>query len=423
MSFFPLLMTCVATLVGGGLVLGSSQEAYKFGWGVLFYPLGASLGFLFLAAGIGKKLSKLQLATIAQIFEKTYHSTALKKIASLLSIITLFMILVAQFLASKKFMVSLGVDSQIYFIGFWGIVIAYTSRGGLKAVINTDIIQAVFFVFTFLICFFWVANSIDISFFTILESSLQADIFATHPSKIFGWLFMPLFFILIAQDVAQRCFAGDSSKIVVQATFWAGIFTFFLGMIPVFLGIVAREIGITVPAEASVLMTVVEQTTNPIISAAVGCAVLIAIISTADSVLNAISSNLSQDFRLFSSKNYEILASQLVTAGIASFAIFISYLFDNVLNVLVQSYELYVSILFIPIFIALFKQKGNFLSAVLSMIFGIIGFIFFRIVSVPVLQEIFSILLSLVGFGVGELIMVINKRKTSQILKDYQKIT
>ena len=39
---FPLMMTFLATQVGGGLILGAADEAYRFGWPVLLYPLGAS---------------------------------------------------------------------------------------------------------------------------------------------------------------------------------------------------------------------------------------------------------------------------------------------------------------------------------------------------------------------------------------------
>ena len=57
-QLFPLMMTFLATLVGGGLVLGSADEAYRFGWTVLLYPIGAALGLILLGAGIGAQISK-----------------------------------------------------------------------------------------------------------------------------------------------------------------------------------------------------------------------------------------------------------------------------------------------------------------------------------------------------------------------------
>src|SRR4051812_25882927 len=72
--FFPLLMTFVATQIGGGLVLGAAQEAYQFGWSVLLYPLGACLGFVVLALGIGKKLARFSVSTVAELLEVVYGS-------------------------------------------------------------------------------------------------------------------------------------------------------------------------------------------------------------------------------------------------------------------------------------------------------------------------------------------------------------
>ena len=110
---FPLMMTFLATQVGGGVVLGAAEEAYRFGWPVLLYPLGAALGLILLGCGVGRKLAGFQVNTIAQIFEVVYGSAMLRKIASILSVISLFMILVAQIIASNKFLVSLGFNNTL----------------------------------------------------------------------------------------------------------------------------------------------------------------------------------------------------------------------------------------------------------------------------------------------------------------------
>ena len=67
------------------------------------------------------------------------------------------MILIAQILASNK-IVSLGVDNLWIFYLFWGLLIAYTALGGIRAVVATDMIQAgvlIFFLFTAFFYAFW----------------------------------------------------------------------------------------------------------------------------------------------------------------------------------------------------------------------------------------------------------------------------
>lgn len=404
LKFFPLMMTFVATQVGGGLVLGSTEEAFRYGWGVLFYPLGAALGLLLLAAGIGKLMARFQVSTVAQIFEVAYGSTLLKKIASMLSILSLFMIFIAQIIASYKFMLSVGFSNEWLFIGFWAIVIVYTVLGGLKAVVATDILQAIFFIVAFIVCFIFA--------FTTYSSPEPAAHITSHfefnQNKLWGWLLMPMLFMVIEQDMAQRCFAAQAPKIVTKATAWAGVITLGVCLIPVFFGILAKNLQISIPEGASVLMTIIQKTTNPTIAAFAGCAIIAAIISTADSLINAISSNLAQDF---SFAKQSIRKAQLLTAIIGILGIVVSFYFNNVVDLLIQSYELSVSCLFIPIIMALFKKKCHRSSAASAMIAGVAGFIFFRVFETALPKEVLSILLSLCGYLISELIILKNRQK------------
>lgn len=401
LKFFPLMMTFIATQVGGGLILGSAEEAYQFGWGVLFYPLGSAVGLLLLGLGLGRKLAKFKVSTIAQIFEVVYGSVKLKKLASVFSILSLFLILIAQITASSKFMVSLGVDSKLLFFAFWGIVIFYTSLGGLKAVVATDIVQAAFFIGAFIICFGFILYTSDITPLQVIEEGWKNESFQFSQSKLLGWLLMPLLFMVIEQDMGQRCLSADKPKTVSKATLCAGIVTFLVAIFPIYLGIFAKGMNLEVNPGASVLMTVIEKTSTPFLTALIGCAILVAIISTADSLLNAISSNVAQDFDFV--KKDPIAFSQKITFVVSVLAIACSYYFNNILDLLVLSYELSVCCLFVPIFAALFKEKGNVQAASLAIILGATGFIGTRLVPIEFPKEIFCLLLSGLGYGIGEL--------------------
>lgn len=406
---FPLMMTFLATQVGGGIILGAADEAYQFGWPVLFYPLGAALGLILLGVGMGRKLAEFQVSTVAQIFEVVYRSAMLRKIASVLSVISLFMILVAQIIASHKFLVSLGFNNVPLFIVFWTIVIVYTTQGGLRAVISTDLVQASFFSTVFLLCFGFVLYS-DPSI-SALQLPQWGEFLSISP-KLCGWLLMPLFFMIIEQDMGQRCFAGDSPQVVSKASFLAGIGTLIICIIPVFFGCLANTLDLEVPQGSSVLILAIAKTTNPWITALVGCAILAAIISTATSLINAISSNISSDFQLaLFQKIHAVGIARFMTCIISMAAIFFAFYFDNIVGLLMQSYELSVSCLFIPLLIALFKKQGNFLSALMAILFGLIGFFLFRIYPIAFPREIASILLSLLGFSCGEMSTYYHGRK------------
>lgn len=405
---FPLMMTFLATQVGGGVVLGAADEAFIFGWPVLLYPLGVALGLILLGAGVGKKLAGFKVSTVAQIFEVVYRSPMLRKVASILSIISLFMILVAQIIASAKFLGSLGVNNTPLFIAFWAIVIVYTAQGGLRAVISTDKVQAAFFSVVFLLCFGFVLYS-DPSI--IAMPTFQLENFEKVSTKLCGWLLMPLLFMVIEQDIGQRCFAGASAKIVSRASFFAGIITLIVCVVPVFFGCLAKTMELKISPGSSVLLTAVAKTTNPWIASLVGCAVIAAIISTATSLINAISSNITSDFKLaiFQQKN-SMRIVQAITCVISIAAIFFAFYFNNIVDLLIQSYELSVSCLFISIFIALFKKKGNFEAALISIFFGALGFVLFRIYPIKIPKEVCGIILSMIGYLIGELYAYYKKR-------------
>ncbi len=406
--FFPLMMTFVATQVGGGLVLGAAEEAYKFGWSVLFYPMGASIGLILLGLGMGRKLAQMQVSTIAELFEVIYGSKLLRKIASILSILSLFMILAAQFIASHKFMIAMGVTNELYFIAFWAIVIIYTAFGGLKAVIATDLIQAGFFIAIFLSCLgfvCWNQGSLPI---------IPTQTFDFEYSKLIGWLCMPLFFMIIEQDMGQRCLATKSPKIVTKATIWAGITTMLICMIPILFGILAKSQGLIIPPGSSVLMTFMIQATNPTLAALMASAVLVAIISTADSLINAIGSNIAHDF----GSNLKLRASRVIGTTIGFAGILFSYYFNNIVDLLIQSYELSISCLFIPITAALFKTKGNPISAYLSITLGAASFLFFRFYPPELSRELLSLGISLLGYLAGEFYIRNSKILNQNLVKD-----
>ena len=68
----------------------------------------------------------------------------------------------------------------------------------------------------------------------------HVESFANVSSKLCGWLLMPLLFMVIEQDMGQRCFAGASPEIVSRASFLAGICTMIICIVPVFFGSLAN---------------------------------------------------------------------------------------------------------------------------------------------------------------------------------------
>lgn len=150
----PLSFSLLATQLGGGVILGSAEAAYNNGWVAFFYPLGLCLGLLIMGLGYGKKVRAMEINTLAEIFEKYYKSKNLRKFASGVSIVSLGVILMAMGIATRKFFATIGVENEFIYPLFWLVLVAYTTMGGLKSVVQTDLIQALFIVAAFFLIMF-----------------------------------------------------------------------------------------------------------------------------------------------------------------------------------------------------------------------------------------------------------------------------
>jgi len=404
LGLMPVTLTLVATQIGGGMLLGTSQHAYNIGFYGVMYTVGMSLGFLLLGLGFASKLRSLKVATTAELFETKYGSPTLKKIASLLSIATMFGIILAQIVASRALIEGLGINSELVFLGFWAFIIAYTIIGGLKAVAITDSAQVIFVVLVFGGIFLYALSGETESFFSLVSMSKIQNMFppsAITFTKLTGVTLMPALFSLIEQDLAQRFFASRTKKIAALAAILASGLLLLFSLVPIYFGIKAKMMGIEFAG--SPLIPVLMKLTNDFVMVLAVCGIIAAITSTGDSLLCAISSNLSQDFDFsFTGIKNKLTLSKIVTFLIGISAVGASYLAPkNIISILASSYEISVSCLLVPLLVSYFRDNLNKNAAIGSIIFGLTGFILFRIFPIPFPKEIISLGLSVIGYMIG----------------------
>ncbi len=396
LGWFLLMMTFVATQVGGGFILGTAEAAYEHGFFGIFYSLGQALGFLALGLGFGAKLQSLKLNTASDLFETYYGSPGLKKFAAGLSVTSLTGILIAQAVALHKFMYAVGVANEWVFVASWLVVILYTTQGGFLAVVWTDLLQATLMIGILIASFSYALSSPSSP---PLSAALEWTDFS--PSLL-SLLVMPFLFMFIEQDMVQRCFAGKNQKSVTKGALAASLVLFCLAIIPVYFGLVSRNAPES-SLHTSKFMEAISLSTNSVVFSSAACAVLLAIVSTASSLLSAISSNIANDF-------YGLSKPRTVTFVTGLIALAASYLSSNIFAWMIASYELAVSCLFIPlVYSVFFKERcqGLLLAAKLSCIFGCIGFIEEKIFPHEVIGLFIPLLMSGSGFIAG---MLLTKR-------------
>jgi solute:Na+ symporter, SSS family len=407
LGVFSLALSVMATQLGGGSILGACDEAYRVGWGAMLWSLGYAVGLLLLGLGLGARLRQAEVTTLAELFEKRYGSRRLRRVASALSVISLFFIMVANLIACRKLLYTFGLESNLIFSAIWLCVLVYTAMGGLKAVVYTDVLQTLAIAAIFGLAFglaVWSAPPIE-------PGIVEAAVGEAGGLSLFASLFlMPLLFMIIGQDMGQRCFSGKSQKVVSRAFLLSFVGVILIGAIPVFFGNLARQMGVEVPEGSCVLVETVGRVSGPIMAALAGCAILVAILSTVDSLLCAISSNVASDF----SNRMTLRWCQLTTVLVGVGAIGFSFTCRSVALVMMQSYELSVSCLAVPILAAIFGISGTARSIWAAILCGLGGFLLFRWITIPIPRELISLGLSALGYSFGQWSLRVVKRVSAQ---------
>lgn len=363
------MFTLIATQLGGGMLLGTAQEGYMIGLYGIVYTLGMGIGFLLLAFGLAARLQSLNITTTAELFETKYGSPTLKKVASLLSMITLGGILIAQIVGSKAFLLSIGFSNKAAFLCFWSFTICYTMLGGLQAVVLTDIVQVTLIIIVFVSLFLYSIATNPISFFDVLHTSMSRQSGSFDSSSLITTICMPALFSLIEQDLAQRFFASRSPLVARLAALGAGTFLLLFACIPIYFGILARITALPIADHANPLMPMIATIANGPLFIIAACAIIAAINSTADSLLCAISSNLAHDFSFMNHIASPLRRSQIITLLIGITAIIASdWVPGTIISILINSYELSVYTLLIPLLGAYFLPTVHYSAAAASII-------------------------------------------------------
>jgi len=404
----PLTFTLIATQLGSGLLLGTAARAYSTGlWGIL-YTLGISIGFLILGFGFAARLQSLNITTTAEIFESRYGSQKLKMFASLVSIISLWGILVAQVVASRQIFLSVGVLEPQWLIGFWMLLIGYTMLGGLRSLIIIDTLQVFFILTIFSIVFYYSLPTDGVASFTIPTLTKMQNYYFGKKytlSTLLPVVFSSALFSLIEQDLAQKFFAAKTKLTATIAAFLASIIITLFACVPLYFGIFAKIKGIPVARGVSPLLPFIEKISSDFVYALIVCALIAAIASTADSLLCAISSHVAQDFSKFLPSR-KLIVAKLITLITGISAVLISFnITGDIISVLEQSYRFSISCLFVPTVIAYFTPNVLQGAALVSIACGSLSFIGVQIfLPHSILQDVIPLALSLLGYIIGAIL-------------------
>lgn len=364
----------VMTHFGGGFILGGAELGYNYGMYGLIYAVSAALGVLvlglFLSKKIHKESKKRKIKTIPSFLFSKFKDKKISFIAAVLSIVSLTAIASAQLFASTVIFSALGIPAKISCAVLTLVVILIATKG-MKALTKFGKYNLVIASIGAVAAILLASNSV---------SAAKTIEFGTIPMNYLLAILIPtLLYTLIGQDFHQKLYSAKSEKVAKWACILAAIVLFLLGFFPVIIGMASANLFSIQASEAMPKFIIFAMPS--LFKGLFIAAILAAIIGSAQSVINAASTQVSEDlFKNFKScsdkKLGKISAISAIFISIIAFAIaiFSSSIIDN----LIIAYSIYSAGMFVPIIAAFYLKKAKkyariiFLASILGILISLL---------------------------------------------------
>ncbi|MEW6663063.1 MAG: sodium:solute symporter family protein [Bacillota bacterium] len=378
--------TLAATHFGGGFVMGVGQDGFRFGISGFAFAIGTGLGLIALGLVAAMPLRKLRLFTVPDYLELRYNSKLVRLLGTALSLVAIVGIIAAQVGASKGALSIFGISPLVGAVIATLLFIAYTTFSGMWGVTLTDGVQLLIILIGLPVAAIagvshaggWAAMQASIAALNVpggVESYFSPV--GRGVSLMLGIIIPVIMYDLVGQDFYQRLFSAKDEKTARNAAILAGCMLIAFGVFPAICGMAARAIfGASIEATQAIpkLITAV----LPVwIGSILVAAILAAVMSTADSLLTAGTSHIVNDIYLKTinpsaaadTKKLLLIARVwTVILGVAALAIALSI--PGIIKILIYSYTMYASGVFVPVVVGLFWKRGNAQGAVAGIIFG-----------------------------------------------------
>lgn len=372
--WFYLFCTMGATVIGGGCSIGAIAKTYEWGVLMLLVSTGWYLHFIFSGLFVAPRFRELELYTVAGYFGHRFGERA-RFVVLILSVLFSVFIVAAQMAAFGSVLAAILPDfAEAQNILRWAIIVGgsmvviYSTAGGLFAVIHTDMFQFIILLAGFIITLIWCVPDIVTSWHSI-RATVKPEFFMLEGGK--GWLFLVTTFLAFlfgetfAPGYATRYCVGKNireTKIGI-----AGVGIFLAVLFPVVLFFIALYARIHFPEidPQLALPQVIKKLNNPVIGGLIIGALLMAVMSSADSALNSSTAIFVKD--LFEHQlgwedkgdGRTLRLARICSAGLGLAAVFIAVLWSDIIGLLLFTYHLWAPAIILPVIVGIFYKERS----------------------------------------------------------------
>lgn len=382
---FPVIFaTLSASFIGGGFSMGNAEKVFLIGVANIVALWGFSLKEILVARFIAPNMHHYPEAiSIGDIMEPAYGREA-RLFSGLFGVILCSGILGAQIGAMGYiFNLYLGLEHTWGILLGCSIVIAYSTVGGMRAVVWTDIIQFVVLAIGIpLVLYFGIQN---VGGLNALWHAVPANrlVLPTDPVALIGLASLFLTFLLgetLVPPYVQRLLIGRNNREIWRGTLLSGLFSIPFFAATGLIGLVALALNPSLDANLA-MPYVIQEALTPAIQGIVIGAVISIIMSSADSFLNAAAIAFSNDLvQPLRRQPLSVQASLRLARGttliVGVLAVLFALSIESVLDILIYSYNFWAPTVLVPLAAALLGlgvSRRRFLVGAAGGMIGLLG--------------------------------------------------
>lgn len=341
-----LFITMCCSFLGGGFSFGNATEVYKNGIGNIIVLCGFSLGQVIIGKYVVPKISNFRdCISTGNIIGKVYGK-GMQIITGILSTMICAGILAAQVsVMGNIFHTFIGIPSYIGIIVGFGIVLIYSTIGGIKADIVTDIIQFVILIvgLPFLVIYgineaggiSSIIQNVPNSYWNILNNTNLVAFISSFLTLMIGEMLVPPY--------VQRLLIGRKTEDTTKATIFSGYASIIFFVVTGNIGLVAFAVDMNMNPDLA-MIGIIQRVLPVGLSGVIVSAMMAIVLSTADSFLNSAAVGIVDDVYIPLKDKYVSQKEKLKMARIANIligviSIIIAMFIPGLLDILTFSYS------------------------------------------------------------------------------------
>ncbi len=372
--WFFLFCTMGATIVGGGASIGAIGRTYEWGVLMLLVSMGWYLHLIFSGLFVAPKFRDAELYTVAGYFGHRFGERP-RFVMLILSVLFSAFVVAAQMAAFGTVLSAIvgdqGVSRLVLVLSIiigGSMVVIYSTAGGLLAVIQTDVYQFIILIFGFVVTLVACVPEI-LQKWATMTAVVPHTFFELDGGK--GWLFMVTTFLAFllgetfAPGYATRYCVGRNTRHIRIGIAGVGFFlTLFFPAVLFFIAIYARDSFPNVAPQQALPM-VVQHLNNPFVAGLMIGALLMAVMSSADSALNSATAIFVKD--LFEHQlGWEdtgdgriLRLARRCSAGLGIGAIIIAVIWPDIIGLLLFTYNVWAPAVILPVCVGVFSKHRS----------------------------------------------------------------